>query len=68
VSVKDGTVDLKMNLLNMPMQKTIYPPCRHIEFAEQGYSCIGINDWIIILKIEQNKFKIQYIIYGSLLQ
>lgn len=44
-----------------------YPLCRFKEFAIAGYSCISIDNWIIVFKIEQKKFYIQHIIYGTIL-
>ena len=56
----------KKKLLRYTFAKK-YPLCRIKDFAVNGYSCISINDWVIIFKIENDTFTIQYIIYGSLL-
>lgn len=52
----------KISKYAMPIQ---YNLCRHKVYAKQGFSCVAVDDWIIIFKIENDIFYVKQIILGS---
>ena len=45
----------------------IYKLCNHFPFAVRGFSCIYINGWAIVFKIENDTAFIHEIVIGKLL-
>ncbi|MFN8266706.1 MAG: hypothetical protein U0T31_01745 [Chitinophagales bacterium] len=42
-----------------------YAPCRHKVYANYGFSCVAIDSWIIIFKVEKNSFYIHQILFAA---
>lgn len=42
-----------------------YALCRHEIYAASGYSCVAIDNWIIIFKVEDNQFNVYQIVLAS---
>ncbi len=45
-----------------------YALCNSNELAEDLFSCITFNNWVIVFRIEDDMFNVYHIIHGSLLQ
>lgn len=54
-----------LKILRYAQSNIIYSVCRYEEYSKKGFSCISIGDWIIIFKINNDKFLVQHIILGS---
>lgn len=44
---------------------TTYKLCNNSYLADEGFSCISINNWIVVFKIEKNTFFVYDIIWGA---
>ena len=42
-----------------------YALCRHKIYAESGFSCVAIDNWIVVFKIESNQFNVYQIVLAS---
>ena len=42
-----------------------YALCRHEIYALSGFSCVAIDNWIIIFKVENNQFNVYQIVLAS---
>ncbi len=42
-----------------------YALCRHVIYAVSVFSCVAIDNWIIIFKIEGNHFNVYQIVLAS---
>lgn len=42
-----------------------YALCRHEIYAASGFSCVAIDNWIVIFKIENNQFNVYQIVLAS---
>jgi hypothetical protein len=47
------------------VQPVTYALCRHKIYAENGFSCISIDSWIIIFKADDTKFNVHQIVLAS---
>jgi plasmid stabilization system protein ParE len=45
-----------------------YADCKHEIFAREGLQCVPVQDWIVVFRIEKNKFTVHFIVHGSLLK
>lgn len=54
-----------LKILRYAQSNIIYNSCRYEEYAVKGFSCISIGDWIVVFKIKNGNFLVQYIILGS---
>ena len=41
-----------------------YPICKNKILASYGYSCIAINEWVIVFKSDKIEFAVHHILYG----
>jgi hypothetical protein len=48
--------------------KVQYALCHNIELADELFSCITFNNWVIIFRIEKNSFIVYRVVHSSLLQ
>ena len=46
-------------------QPITYALCRHKIYSESGFSCVAIDNWIIVFKIENNQFNVYQIVLAS---
>lgn len=44
-----------------------YSLCNNITLSTLGYSCITISKWVVVFKIQKQKFVVYRIIWGALL-
>jgi len=49
-------------------QPISYALCRHLDFALKKYSCVSIENWVIIFKVKNDVFCVYGIIHSSLLK
>ncbi|MFN8283099.1 MAG: hypothetical protein U0U67_07770 [Chitinophagales bacterium] len=42
-----------------------YALCRHEIYAANGFSCIAIDNWIIVFKTDNTKFNVYQIVLAS---
>lgn len=52
----------KVRKFAQPIQ---YAVCRHEIYAFSGFSCVAIDNWMIIFKVEENQFNIYQIVLAS---
>ena len=45
-----------------------YALCHNTDLAEEMFSCIIFNNWVIVFRIEKSVFIVYRIVHGSLLQ
>jgi hypothetical protein len=55
------------NIYNYAKPNVTYALCNHPLLAEDGFSCITYNGWVIAFKIEHDELVVYLILRGSLL-
>jgi hypothetical protein len=45
-----------------------YVLCHNKDLAEELFSCITFNNWVIVFRIEKNSFIVYQVVHGSLLE
>lgn len=53
------------NKIKKYAQPIKYSLCRHKIYAKNGYSCVSIDSWIIVFKVEGNQFNVYQIVLAS---
>jgi len=46
-------------------QPISYALCRHEIYSTNDFSCVAIDNWIVIFKIENNQFNVYQIVLAS---
>lgn len=55
-------------IVSYAQPKTQYALCSNKTLAQEGFSCIVFNNWVIVFKIETNVFTVYQLIHGSIIK
>lgn len=53
------------NKIKKYAQPIKYAICRHKVYARNGYSCVAIDSWIIVFKVDKEQFNVYQIVLAS---
>ena len=57
----------KNSIKKYAQSNVVYKLCSNQSLATLSFSCISINNWIVVFKIEDNTFLVYDIVWGPLL-